>query len=366
MAISRACYCTREDVQRALDYAETARSDRRVDRAIEAAAEAIDGLTHRRFDVVDDVRRWDWPNGQFSVPWRLWLDSDEIITVQSLVAGGVAIAPGDFLLRRSDGRDAAPYDHIEINISGPASFAAGDTFQQAIVVTGTWGYRAATTPAGTLAAAVSTATATTLDLSSGADVGVGDTLLIDAERMLVVGRRQLDTGQTLTADLAAGNAAVSVEVSDGTAFTEDEVILIDSERMLVVDVADDTLTVKRAWDGTVLATHTTGTAVYAARRLKVTRGALGTTAATHAQGAAVARYAPPGLVRDLAVGEAIDQLLGEASGYARKGGVSDNARSNTVSTSNIRSYKDERGVGLDAKRQQVYRLFGRKARVRAV
>jgi len=366
MAISRAAYCTREDVQRALDYQETARSDRRVDRAIEAAADAIDGLCHRRFDVADDTRSWDWPNGQYAVPWRLWLDSDEIISVTSLVAGGVTVAPGDYLLRRSDGRDAAPYDHIEINLAGPASFAAGDTFQQAIVVTGTWGYRATTSAVGTLVAAVSSASATTVDVSSGADVGVGDTLLVDAERMLVTGRRQLDTGQTITADLGATNAAVSVTVSDGSAFTEDEVILVDSERMLVVDIAGNTLTVKRAWDGSVLAAHTTSTAVWAARRLKVTRGALGTTPATHSQAAAVARYAPPGLVRDLAVAEAVVQLLGEQAGYASKGGVSDNARSNTVTTSNIRSYKDERGVGLSSKRNQVYERFGRKARVRAV
>lgn len=363
MAISRACYCTREDVQRALDYAETARSNPRVDRAIEAAADSIDGLTHRRFDVVDDVRSFDWPNGQYAMPWRLWLDSDEIIAVSSLVAGGVTIEPGDYLLRRSDGRDAAPYDHIEINLAGPATFASGDTWQQAIVIAGTYGHRATTSAVGTLTAAVSSATATTVDVSAGSTVGVGDTLLVDAERMIVTGRRQLNTGETLGADLASTNAAVSVAVSDGDAWDEGEVILIDSERMLVVDVAGDTLTVRRAWDGSVLAAHDSGTAIYAGRRLQVTRGALGTTAATHDLGTAVARYAPPGAVRDLAVGESVVQLLGEASGYARRGG---GTTTGSVSTSDSRNASSQIGVDLDAKRAQVYRTFGRKARVRAV
>lgn len=366
MAIARACYCTREDVQQTLDFAETSLSNRRVDRAIEAAADGIDGLTHRRFDVTDDVRYWDWPNGQLAMPWRLWLDSDEIITVSSLVAGGVTIAPGDYLLRRSDGRDAAPYDHVEINIGGPASFAAGDTFQRAIAITGTFGYRAATTSVGTLTAAIVTATAATVDISDAASVGVGDTLLVDTERMIVTGRSMTDSGTTITGALTASTAAVTVAVSDGSGFAEDEVVLVDSERMLIVDVAGDTLTVKRGWDGSVLAAHDADTAVWASRRLRVTRGALGTTAATHSDGTAVVRYAPPGAVRDLAVAESIDQLLNESAGYARKGGVSDNARSNTVSTSNIRSYKDQRGVGLDSKRQQVYERFGRKARIRAV
>lgn len=361
MAITRACYATREDVQRALDYNETARSDRRVDRAIESGSDAVDGLTHRRFDVVMDTRYWDWPNGQYAVPWRLWLDSDELISVDSLVVAGVTVDPGDYFLRRSDGRDAAPYDQVQINLSSSAAFGAGDTFQRAIAITGAYGYRATTAAVGTLAAAVSSTSAATIDVSDGAEVGVGDTLLIDSERMLVTGRKVIDTGQTITADLAASNATVSVDVSDGSAFAEDETILIDSERMLIVDIADNTLTVRRAFDGSVLAAHTSGTSIYAARRLKVTRGALGTTAATHTDGTAVVRYAPPGLVRDLALGEAIAQLEQETAGYARP----DTGTSDTT-TSNTRGRRKQTGAGLDAKRAEVYRLYGRKARVRAV
>jgi hypothetical protein len=370
VAISRPTYCSREIVKRALDVAETSRNDAQVDRAIEASSDGIDGgayggnrgagLLKRRFYPEVKTVTFDWPAD--SRPWRLWLGQHDLISVTSLTAGGETIAASDYFLRPDDG---PPHDRIEIDLASSAAFASGDTHQRAVSIVGLWGFGDDDATAGTLAAAVSTTTATTVDVSDAGAAGVGDLIKAGSERMLVVGRQMLDTTQNLQANLNAADNHTTVAVTNGAAFAVDEVILLDSERMLVTDIAGNNLTVRRAWDGTVLATHS-GSDIYASRRLTVTRGVLGTTAATHASGAALVRQVYPGLVRDLAAAEAINQLLQETSGYARAGGVQDNSRRNTISESNIRSHKHEIGLGLDALRARAVATYGRKARKAAV
>ena len=132
-----------------------------------------------------------------------------------------------------------------------------------------------------------------------------------------------------------------------------ETILVDAERMLVTDIAGVVATVKRAWDGTVLAAHTGALDVYAPRTLTVTRGAQGTTAATHDTAAPVSRLVVPPLVRDLAIAEAINRLLSEISGYARTVGSGENLRNAS-------------GAGLKLIRDDVVTRYGRKSRIRSV
>src|SRR5262249_23105440 len=94
-----------------------------------------------------------------------------------------------------------------------------------------------------------------------------------------------------------------------------EVLLIDSERLLVTAKASNVLTVQRAQDGSVLAAHSNGAAIYAFRSLTVERATNGTTAATHSNGAALRRYAPPGDVVNLALASAIAYYLQAQSGW---------------------------------------------------
>ena len=90
----------------------------------------------------------------------------------------------------------------------------------------------------------------------------------------------LDSTYNVQSDMTAQQNNVTISAS-GSGFNVGEVILVDSERMLIVDIAGNYLTVKRAWDGSVLAIHSTGADIYTLRLLTVTRGALGTTAGTH-------------------------------------------------------------------------------------
>jgi hypothetical protein len=347
-------YATREDVQRALDVQPTAASARQIDRALQSASRDVDSLCHRTFYPWQGERRFDWPDSQYRPSWRIWLDDHGLISLTSITSGGVAIDPADVVLYPPAG---PPYNRVETNLGSNASWGGGNTHQQDVTITGLWGYTLDERTDGALAGAVATASATTLtvDAATSATVGVGSVLRIDSERLLVTARTMADTGQTLTTDLAVQKNATVVAVTDGTGFAVDETLLIDGERARITDIAGSTLVVERAVDGSTLAAHTAGTALYAPRTLSVARGALGTTAATHAGTAPVYRWEPPGLVRDLTIANAINRPLQEQSGYARTSKTSSGSKSTSVET-----------LSLDSLRTQTYDAHGRKARHRGV
>lgn len=349
-------YATREEIKAELDVKETARSNTRIDRALADATEAVDGLTHRVFYPQLDTRKFDWPPRQGGTSWILRLDSNELISVSSLISGGTTITASDYLLRRADDRAAPPYTRIEINLAGSGAFGGGDTYQQDIVITGLFGYRNDETSTGTTTEALDASeTGIDVDAATSAAVGVGSLLRIDSERVIVTGRAQLDTGQTLGGSgLTNINNSVTVTVQSGAAFAAGETILIDGERMRVDDIAGNTLVVTRAWDGSTIAAHTVGATVYAPRTLTVERGALGTTAGTHLTAAPVYRWDAPGPVRQLCVAEALTDLLQGRSGYARTAGSGDSERETS-------------GLGLKDLRDRVYGSeLARKGRMRSV
>jgi hypothetical protein len=315
-------YATVDDVRAALDVAESARSDRQITRILRGVSRDIDGQMHRRFYPLVATRTFDWPDRAHGRSWRLWLGRDELISVTILSSGGTTIAAGDYLLRPDHG---PPYDRIELNLSSSASFGGGATHQRDVTVTGVWGHGADTEAAGTLAEDLD-ATETGVDVSDSTLIGVGDLLLVGSERMVVTGRGMLDTGQDLTSALTASTAAVAFTVASGAALAVGETLLVDSERMRVTDIAANTVTVRRAVDGSVLAAHSSGASVFAPRTLTVVRGALGTTAAAHSTAAAVSRHVVPDPIRDLAVAEALVRLGREQAGYARTVGSGDGVR----------------------------------------
>ncbi|MET7944284.1 hypothetical protein [Streptomyces sp. NPDC005302] len=348
-------YATREEVKAELDVRETARSNLRIDRALADATGAVHGLTHRVFYPVLATRYFDWPARGGSAADVLRLDSNELVAVTALASGATSISADDYFLRRADDRDEPPYTRIELNRATSASFGNGTTWQRDVAITGLFGYRNDETPLGTVVEALdSTETGVDVDAATSAGLGVGSVLRLDAERLIVRERAQLDTGQTLAGGgLTNQNNSVVVTVQSGGVFAAGEVILIDGERMRVDDIAGNTLIVSRAWDGSTIAAHTAGAAIYAPRTLTVTRGALGTVAASHTSGTTIARWDAPGSVRQLCLAEALVDLLQGRSGYARTAGSGDNERETS-------------GKGINDLRDRVYTSHGRKARSRAV
>lgn len=356
MAVSLPCYCSREDVKAALDIKQTARNDSQIDRAIDSASRAIEGRLHRQFYPSYGTKYVDWPNFQYAYPWRVWLDQAEIADVTSVVP--VVMTDTDVIPNANifwgNPRYNPPFTYLELDRSTSSSFGHKSTPQRDITITALFGYSADTIDGGTLAAAVSTTTATTITVSNGNLIGVGNQLLIGTERLLVTNRANVTSTQTQQTAGAgtASNADNILAVTDGTKFFAGEVVTLDAERMLIVDVTGNNLTVKRAWDGTVLATHSSAT-IYVNRLFTVVRGSQGTTAATHSQGDAISVHLVPALVRQLAIGLAEVSLNMELGAYAATQGSGDSKKGNI-------------GVGLNELWDQCITAHGRKARSRTV
>lgn len=351
------CYCTREQVQRALDIKVTARNNQQIDRAIRSAARDIDGQMNRVFYPADVTYYFDWPNFQYAYPWRIWFDQCELAAIPTAVtSGGVTIPLSACNFEPAN--SGPPYTYMELRRDQSYSFGVGSTPQRDVAITGTWaGCPAAVDPAGQLAAAVSSTTATSVTVSDGSLVGVGDLLIVDSERMLVTDRASNDTGQTLVSGATTANPGDNaLTIPDGTQVHVDEVIQLDSERMLVYDITGNVATVKRAWDGTVLATHNAGAHVYAFRALTVRRGMLGTTAATHTSASACSIHRVPALIKDLSVAEAVNRILQEIAGYARTM-PSDSGNGKAVQA---------RLDALNDLRSRAYTAHGRKNRSRVI
>jgi hypothetical protein len=347
-------YASREDAKAAAQIT-TARDDRLVDDALEAASRNVEGLLHRRFYPWTGTRKLDWPGWQRARPWRLWLDANEMISISTLKVdnGATTLSASTYFLRRADERDEPPYDHIEIDLGTSGAFSSGTSHQRAIWATGVFGYTADTTVAGTVAEALDD-TETGVDISDSSIVGVGDLIKVDSEYMTVTARSMLTTGQTVqTTALTAQQNNTTVAVSSGAALNVGEVILIDSERMRIVDIAANNVTVDRAVDGSTLAAHDTGVTIYAPRTLTVVRGAVGTTAATHLTAAPLLKQVYPGLVKSLTVAYSLNQLQQQSAAYARVAGTGDNAREFT-------------GRGIKALEDDARQAHGRKTRLGAI
>lgn len=259
MAVYRPCYATRQDVKSALDIALTADYDAQVDSAIQAAAEDVDRLTHRRFYNVIETHRWDWPNFQGAYPWRLWFDAAELadttVNVPVVTSGGNVISNSDIFW--GPWNYSPPFRFMELNRATSASFGQGDTPQQDVAIAGTFGYWTRTRAAGSLAAAVSSTTAATITVTDSSVVGVGDVITIDSESMLVQDCALADTGQQQTGSgvSTASDADVSLTVGTGSDLHTGELVQLDSEFMLITSIAGNVCTVERAVNGSVLATH---------------------------------------------------------------------------------------------------------------
>jgi hypothetical protein len=353
-------YATREQVMGSLEIRNMARARTLIDNKLEAGARAVERVVQgRRFYPERKTIKFDWPNYQNAASWQLQLDGNDLISLEAVTAGGIALNVGtDVIPRRYDDIDETPYSLIEINLSSNASFAAGPTFQRSLSFTGLWGHNDIDTSIvhGLLSGNINNSvTSLIINPSSGTyPLGVGALVQIGTERLILTSRFMTDTGQNLQSPMTANNAMKTVAVTDGTAFAIEETILIDSERMRIEDIAGNNLLVSRAIDGTVIAAHASPTAdIFALRQFTARRGVLGSTAASHTSADSVYMWQPPALVNELNIAETVVMLEQNSSGYARMVGSGDNARE-TV------------GKGLEDLRCSVYDQFGRKLRTRAV
>lgn len=356
--MTEVCYCTVDEAKGALDVPETARADAQILREIQGSSRGIEGDLLRYFYPSVSTQTFDWPDHQFAAPWRLWLDARELTSVTQVLAAGMDIT-SSVMLRPDDAPlHGRPYTKIEIDLSSSSTFQAGATFQRSIAITGTFGYCAGDKAATTITAFGDTV-GTTGTVADSSQVGIGSLIRVDSERMNVTAKTMVATGQTLgNTTLAASAAANLVQVQSGAAINPGETIQIDAEQMYVTTVAGNSLTVLRGWNGTVLAQHAGGTALYAPRQVTVERGVLGTTAATHTANATVNVHQVPPLIRDLCIAETLNTLVQARRGYTQV------VKRTTSGGSAAPGDPVEVATALDDLRHRVARRYRRGFRVR--
>jgi len=341
-------YATRRRVKLALDVAETARADTQIDAALQSASRSVEGLCNRVFYPTRQTLTFDWPNPQNAASWRLWLDNHELASLDTLQSAGATITGA--LLRPDWG---PPFTYIELNRATTGGFTSGASPQRSISVAGTYGFDANDVPAAGRIAFTINASVTAINVTDSSDIGPGSLLLVGTERMVCTGATMTDIGLTVANSLlTASNAAVTLTAS-GTGISVGEILLIDSERMLVVDGSGTTLTVKRAYDGSVLAAHSSGAAINALRLLTVERGVLGTTAAGHNAADQIYRKVYPAPVVNLTVALALSEMGLEQGAYKVV-----NTRGGHLQT--------KASVDMADLADRVYNSYGRKNRRRAV
>jgi hypothetical protein len=337
---------------RAVDFRDgiTTEIQGKIDRGIQSVSRDIEGHLHRLFYPYDRTIWKDFPNHQYTSPWKLYLDNtgEEMVVLTSLASGGVPIGLDQCFLRPQNPRPGFPYTRIELDRSSGATFGgASATPQNAIKATGTCGFGADADSAGQLGTSAGDSDPTIL-ITDASQMGVGDLLILGygrgeppfpddvlghagtiapyiGERVLVSDRSAADTGLAQSGEgcTTASTADVQLQwTGSGTGPQRGEVLLLDSEQMLVLSVVAGVALVERAWNGTILQAHS-GAEIWAYRSLSVQRGFLGTTAAPWTQGTAVYRHRVPQLVRDLAIAEGVNRFLQEASGYSRTVGGPD-------------------------------------------
>lgn len=358
--MGRVFYTTRESVMDAFDTKEAAHRSAQVDAAIASASDDIDGwLNRHKVGLAPRLatRYFPWPARNYAPAWKLYLEENTLVSVTSLTAGGTVIASSDYFLEPVN--SGPPYTYIEIDLNSQASFTNSGTAQRAIEIVGTWGVGDDQKAAGALESAIASTTTTTVDVTRGDVIGVGSVLKVDSERMLVTNKQALDTTVNLAGAMDELDSDRNLDVADGTLFFVGELLIVGTERMRIEDILGNTLVVKRAVEGSVLAAHSIGADVYAYRRLTVERGALGTTAATHADASSVTVWDVPSLVADLCKAEAIIRLEQEWSAYGARV-YSDEAERDSSGTEVVS------GRGLTDLRKACARRYKRKFRKWAI
>lgn len=364
--IYRPCYATREQVQRAMDVKLAAYNSEQIDRSICASADAVEGLTQRRFYPEDAIRKFDWPNFQYAYPWRVWLDRYELaapatqVTTGSLLAIPIVIPISAIIFQPVN--EGPPFNRIELRRDMNYAFGYNDTPQLDIAITGTFGYWMKTRAAGTATASIGLTDSTIL-VSDGVSVGVGDVIIVDSERMIAVDAFFNNTGISFSGLSTASANDNVVTVADGTKFDAGEILQVDYEWILILQIIGNNMVVKRAYSGSVLAAHSGGT-LYARRTLAVLRGQLGTMAAAHSNGVALAVNEVPGLIRELAIAEAEVWLTQEPQAY---GGAATPQKNVSVNRGGFSVGESVVGSGLPDIRKLVSdSVFTRKVRTRVI
>lgn len=346
---NRLSYTTVEAVKRAAGFTGST-LDSVILRHIEAAGQEIEARDGKWFLPITQTRTYPWPSGEIPRGFVLYLDWP-LLSLTSMTSdnGITAVTTGNLFLEPNN--LGPPYHRIEVDRATSEDFSFLNTPQRALGVTGAWGYHDRRETAGNLDGALTTATETTVALTRGDVVGVGDVILVGSEQMWVTARTSADLAQNLSSGVTTADVTDTTLVIDGAptdAVRVGEILRIGSEHLRVTAINSTTsFEVQREWDGTTLATHSASDDVFIFRTYTVERGVNGTTAATQTDDAAVTRYKAPPLAESLVIAEVIAILAQEHAHFGRTVGTGEGQTEMT-------------GRGLHDLRKRFRAVYGRR------
>lgn len=242
-----------------------------------------------------------------------------LLTVISIVNDDDTLVTTDYLLR-PNGRmwPDGPYTHIDVD---PEATNLSTWYQEkdSVVINGRWGLYEKSEDLGINTANLQSVNDVSLQVANGSKVSPGMVCLIGSEQELVTGFGSV-TASVTTLSEALDLVEEEIDVANGTLVFTGEIIRCGFEQMKILDINSNTLYVKRGWNGTKKATHSTSGAVDVYRTFTVERAVNGTTAASHAIGSDIFRYLVPEDVRILCVEIATLMRKKALGGFAGKSG----------------------------------------------
>ena len=246
-----------------------------------------------------------------------------LLAITSIVNGDDTLVSTDYLLR-PNGRmwTDGPYTHLDVDPDA-ANLSTWYGEQDSVVINGRWGlYEKSEDTGANTGASEQSASTTSLVVTNGSKVSPGMVCLIGSEQQLVTDYGAVTASvTTLSEDLDL--VEEEINVANGALVYVGEIIRCGFEQMKILDINSNTLYVKRGWNGTKKATHTSAGAVDVYRTFSVERAVNGTTAAIHTAGSDIYRYLVPEDVRILCVEIATLMRKKALGGFAGKSGNSE-------------------------------------------
>lgn len=244
-----------------------------------------------------------------------------LLAVTTIVDDTDTYAATDYLLNpRNKHWENGPYSWITHDPDG--DYTVWTSEKDIVVITGRWGLWEKSAASGAVVGTGGqTSAATTLLVDDGSKVSPGMVVLIGSEQELVSGYSTPTAATTIAEDLDTSEEIVTV--ASGALVKAGEIIRVNFEQMKILDIQSNDLYVRRGWNNTAKATHTSTASVEAYRTFTVERGANGTTAAAHDAATVIYRYTVPEDVGFLCREIATLMLKKAQGGFAGKTGNSE-------------------------------------------
>ena len=189
---------TLEEVKQSFVNIEAATTERdaKLGTLIRAASRFIEtelGFTY--FYPVTETRYFDHPVDTTKLNLDMWLLS---VTTFTTEGGDTSLSAGDYYPTRNYGHNMLPYNLVVMDQHGDyPDLLWSDSLNKANAITGAWGYGNDTEDTGTTLAEDLDTSETAVDVTDGAAIKVGDTLLVGTEQMFVSAK---PTTNTLTVE----------------------------------------------------------------------------------------------------------------------------------------------------------------------